>query len=244
MSRSGCDRRRGPYRPEHSEREQDRAEEGRCRPATCRARVGPGACGALARRAAGRRGEGVPPAMKGDPDACPINRDGLDRPDHRDPAHPMGRGPLDGRDRPPHGHHQERDRGQGPSPQAAGAAVADPGCVAGSREAGSTRQPPSSPGQPLPAPRSAAATPLRGQAAPCLLEPSPRPDRLPLARLPAAPARHMPVADRRAWQRLASTCAATSLRRASRTAPATAAAPTCARATLSTPSPRPDGEQP
>ncbi len=72
MSRSGCDRRRGPYRPEHSEREQDRAEEGRCRPATCRARVGPGACGALARRAAGRRGEGVPPAMKGDPDACPI----------------------------------------------------------------------------------------------------------------------------------------------------------------------------
>ena len=43
---------------------------------------------------------------------------------------------------------------------------------------------------------------------------------------------------------LASTCAATTLRRASRTAPATAAAPTCAHATLPTPSPRPDGEQP
>lgn len=42
--------------------------------------------------------------------------------------------------------------------------------------------------------------------------------------------------------RLASTCAVTSLRRASRTAPATAAAPTCSHATLPTPSPRPDGE--
>ena len=68
------------------------------------------------------------------------------------------------------------------------------------------------------------------------------PSILPPRRPPGGPAhasgRSASLAER------ASTCAATGLRPAGRTAPATAAAPMCACAPLSTPSLRPDGEQP
>ena len=64
----------GRPRQERSVRQRGRSEqsrtERRCRPASHRARVGPGACGALARRAAGRRGGRGFHQHKGNP-RCP-----------------------------------------------------------------------------------------------------------------------------------------------------------------------------
>ena len=89
-----------------------------CRPAPCRARVGSGACGALARRAAGRPAGRHSNRHKEPSNDLPTQRDGLERPRHLDAAHALELRALHCGDRPPHGHDQERRHRQGAPAQA------------------------------------------------------------------------------------------------------------------------------
>jgi hypothetical protein len=120
-NRSWFRRAPGTCRPARSERGRDRAEKDMSAGGHAAQGSGRAPIGALARRAAGRRsGRGLSRKFPaGDPN-------GLDRRRHSTIEDAVGRGPLDRRNRPPHGRVEERDRREGASPRSTRPPVSHP----------------------------------------------------------------------------------------------------------------------